>query len=68
MKIDWGKVIVILAIVGCLTTLGALEVISGDFVQSAITLILGVVIGNGKTIASKEAPGPIVSARTPPPE
>lgn len=67
MRIDWGKVLIQLAIIVALTILGVANVISSEFVQSALLIELGYVVGNGKNVVSKNEPGPLLAAKDPTP-
>lgn len=61
LRIDWGKLIVLLAALGSTTALAVAGVIDGEPVVGLLTLVVGYVAGNGNLAARGKPPSPLVS-------
>lgn len=61
---DYGKLIVILAILTAMTTLAAFGRVSADSAVAMYLVVLGYVTGNGVLALRRRPPSPLVTSKT----
>lgn len=60
LRVDWGKLLVLLSALGSITLLGALGVVSAETVVPMVTAVIGYVGGNGRVAGRGRGPAPMV--------
>lgn len=66
LVIEWGKAVILLAVVVSATVLAVIGVVSGDAAIGVLLIILGYVAGNGRVAARQHLPSPLIGVQPEP--